>query len=156
MLSATEMERGCFVFVSTALRFSNRSAMPKTSESSQILLSSKPLRTMRINFWHFQCNVYFKQHHRRRHHRGRHHRRRHDRLLHNRNRVRHGDVAIHHHLTRHRARDRNRHLYQCSEKVALQGRNAEWQRSLCGRRVDKARRVRVEGKLRATWIRSSR
>ena len=103
--------------------------MPKTSESSQILLSSKPLRTMRINIWHFQCNVYFKKHHRRRHHRGRHHRRRHDRLLHDRNRVRHGDVAIHHHLARHRTRDRNRHLHQRSEKVALLNRSAEplWQ-----------------------------
>merc|ERR1719333_508342 len=50
-----------------------------------------------------------RRHHRRRHHRGRHHRSRHHRLLHDRHRVRHGDVAVHGHLTDDRARNRNRH-----------------------------------------------
>merc|ERR1719460_1097940 len=47
-----------------------------------------------------------RRHHRRRHHRGLHHRGRHHRLLHDRHRVRHGDVAVHGHLTDDRARNR--------------------------------------------------
>ena len=51
--------------------------------------------------------------HRHRRHRHRHRRHRH-RRRHRRDRVRDRDVAIHHDLTRDRARNRNRNLHKCS------------------------------------------